>query len=194
LARFLKPWARRRVFSMTPLNLLCLSSRTGARRGCRGGVEVSVDLAREVSLEASPDLAQGAALGGASIDVCAGAWVHAHAPDDGHLQGAVETAVAAAVDPVPGIAGVDTRGRGSIRRRCRILQPPNDRVARLWAFGSLECRGGEGPMILIRRRRVPLASVLQLWNNGHQRCANFAGIASPLFARGPHVPARGSRS
>src|SRR5699024_8165473 len=42
-------------------------------------------------------------------DVGASSWVHAHASDDGHVEGAVQTAVTAAVDAVPhGVA----RGRG----------------------------------------------------------------------------------
>src|SRR5665648_1019251 len=87
----------RRCSSMTPLNLLCSSSRGLVELG--GGVEAPVDLAGEVALEAPTDLSEGASLGRAAFDVGAGAWVHAHAGDHGHVQCAVEASVAAAVDP-----------------------------------------------------------------------------------------------
>src|SRR5665647_556321 len=81
----------RRCSSMTPLNLLCLSSRGGlAFLGCCGAVEVAVDLAGEVALEASTDLAEGAAFSGSALNVGAGGRVHAHAGDDGHVERAVE--------------------------------------------------------------------------------------------------------
>src|SRR5665647_636273 len=94
----------RRCSSMTPLNLLCSSSRGLVELG--GGVEAPVDLAGEVALEAPTDLSEGASLGRAAFDVGAGAWVHAHAGDHGHVQCAVEASVAAAVDSVAdGVAG-----------------------------------------------------------------------------------------
>src|SRR5665647_525741 len=97
----------RRCSSMTPLNLLCLSSRGGlAFLGCCGAVEVAVDLAGEVALEASTDLAEGAAFSGSALNVGAGGRVHAHAGDDGHVERAVEATVTAAVDAVSdGVAG-----------------------------------------------------------------------------------------
>src|SRR5665647_298947 len=103
----------RRCSSMTPLNLLCLSSRGGlAFLGCCGAVEVAVDLAGEVALEASTDLAEGAAFSGSALNVGAGGRVHAHAGDDGHVERAVEATVTAAVDAVSdGVAG---------RRRNRV--------------------------------------------------------------------------
>ena len=86
-----------------PLNLLCMSS---SRRRCDRGVELPVDLTGEVALERAADLARGAPLRGALVDVGAGLGVHAHAGDDGHVQGAVEASVAAAVDAVSnGVAG-----------------------------------------------------------------------------------------
>ena len=71
---------------MRPLNLLCMSS---SRRRCDRGVELPVDLTGEVALERAADLARGAPLRGALVDVGAGLGVHAHAGDDGHVQGAV---------------------------------------------------------------------------------------------------------
>jgi len=61
---------------------------------------VSVDLAGEVSLEAAADVAEGASLGGAALDVGAGSCVRAYAGDDGHVEGPVEASVTAVVDVV----------------------------------------------------------------------------------------------
>ena len=80
------------------MNLLCLSSR---ELGPCSGVETAVDFAGEVALEAAADLSEGAAFGGAALDVGAGSRIHAHAGDDGHVEGTVETSVSTTVDAVP---------------------------------------------------------------------------------------------
>ena len=75
--------------------LLCLSSR-----GCGRSVELAVDTAGEVALKASADLFGAASFGGAALNVGAGIWVAAHAGDDSHVQGAVQSSVSAAVESV----------------------------------------------------------------------------------------------
>ena len=70
---------------------------------------MSVDFAGQLVFETAADLVECASFGGAALDVGAGAGVHAHAGDDGHVEGAVEASVSAAVDAVPdGVPG----GRG----------------------------------------------------------------------------------
>jgi hypothetical protein len=86
------------ILARNPQNLLCLSSSRLVELG--GGVKAAVDLAGEVALEASADLSEGASFGASAFDVGAGAGVHAHAGDDGHVQRAVQAPVAAAVDAV----------------------------------------------------------------------------------------------
>src|SRR5215204_7415611 len=93
---FLKPRAMRRWSSISPLNLLCLSSWI---RGL-GSVELAVDLAGEVALQAAADLSWGSTLGGPSLDVAAGARVHPYASHGSHVQGAVETPISTSVDAV----------------------------------------------------------------------------------------------
>jgi len=67
---------------------------------------VPVDLAGEVPLERASDLAEGASLGGALVNIGAGVGVHSHAGHDGHVECPVEPAVAATVDAVAdGVAG-----------------------------------------------------------------------------------------
>lgn len=101
-----EPERAARRCSSRPLNLPCLSSREFGP-GC--GVEATVDFAGEVALEAASDFAEGASFGGASFEVGTCSWVHAHARNDGHVQGPVEASVTAVVDAVPdGVA----RGRG----------------------------------------------------------------------------------
>ena len=104
MVRFLNPSAVPRRCSSLPLNLLCLSSP--GELILSGGVEAAVDVAGEVALEAATDLPEGAPFGGTALDVGAGSRVHSHAGDDGHVQGAVEASVAAAIDAVSnGVAG-----------------------------------------------------------------------------------------
>jgi len=59
-----------------------------------------VGLAGEVAFEAAHDFGFGAAFGGASCDVVAGALVVVDAVDQGDVQGAVGLAVSAAVEAV----------------------------------------------------------------------------------------------
>src|SRR5689334_3730972 len=83
--------------------LLCLS--TGLRGGVGLGVEPfegPIELSGEVTLEAASDLFGCSSLCSASFDVGAGFGVVGHAGDDGHVQRAVESPVAAAVEPVAG--------------------------------------------------------------------------------------------
>ena len=81
---------------------------------------MSVDLTSEVSLEAATDLSEGAAFCGAAFDVGAGAGVHSHAGDDGHVEGPVQAAITASIDAVPnGVArgGGDRIGAGEAGER-----------------------------------------------------------------------------
>src|SRR4051812_42773913 len=96
--------------------LLYLSSRVRrAGGGGHGGSEGAVELAGDVPLEAASDLAGGLALGGAPGDVGLGGGAAAH-PDHGDgVDGAVERAVAAAVEPVAhgaAAAGLQRAGAG----------------------------------------------------------------------------------
>ncbi len=74
-----------------------------------GVVEVAVEASGEVSLEAAADLAVCLALGAPSVGVGTGLGVMRHADHGDDVQGAVETPVAAAVEPV---AGGVARGGG----------------------------------------------------------------------------------
>src|SRR4051794_11317428 len=99
-----------------PSTLLYLSSRVRrAGGGGHGGSEGAVELAGDVPLEAASDLAGGLALGGAPGDVGLGGGAAAH-PDHGDgVDGAVERAVAAAVEPVAhgaAAAGLQRAGAG----------------------------------------------------------------------------------
>jgi hypothetical protein len=76
------------------MTLLCVSSPGG-------GGECSVELAGDVALEASADFVVGFAFGAAFGDVGVGAGAAAPAGECDVVQGAVEGAVAAAVEPVP---------------------------------------------------------------------------------------------
>ena len=83
--------------------LLCLSS--GVRASVGLGVESfegPVELAGEVALEAASDFFGRSSFCAASLDVGPGVGVVGHAGDDGHVQGTVESPVAAVVGPVAG--------------------------------------------------------------------------------------------
>ena len=67
-----------------------------------GGVEGSVDLAGEVPLEDAADLFGRASFGASLLDVGAGFRIVCHSDDCGHVQGAVQASVSAAVEPVAG--------------------------------------------------------------------------------------------
>src|ERR1035438_3230647 len=80
------------------MTLLCLSTPA----------EGAVEVAGEVALDAAADLLVGLALGPAALDVGQGRRVIAHTGDGDDVQGAVELAVAEAVEPVAvGPAGRD---------------------------------------------------------------------------------------
>jgi hypothetical protein len=86
------------------MTLLCLSSLA----------EGAVEVAGEVALDAAADFPVGLAFGTAVLDVGDGRWVAAHAGDGDGVDGAVELAVAEAVEPVAvGAAGGDRDGRGA---------------------------------------------------------------------------------
>jgi hypothetical protein len=93
------------AFGADQLTLLCLSSG-------HGGVECSVELAGDVALEATLDLVWGLALGGTAVDVGAGSGAVARPGEHDHVDGAVECAVAAAVEAVPD--GVAAAGRDRV--------------------------------------------------------------------------------
>ena len=63
-------------------------------------VEGAVEVAGEVSLDAAPDFLVGLSFGAAALDVGDGRRVAPHAGDRDGVQGAVELAVAEAVEPV----------------------------------------------------------------------------------------------
>src|SRR6476661_5325811 len=101
------------------VTLLCLSSSDfgGADHGCvdHGGGQGAVELAGDVALEAAADLAGGLALGGAAGDVGPSPGAVGHAGQGDGVQGAVERAVAAAVEPVAygaPAAGLEGAGPG----------------------------------------------------------------------------------
>ena len=79
--------------------------------------QCAVDLAGDVALEAADDLGLGDALGGASLDVGAGAWVAAQAAEDDAVEGGVGLAVAAAVEPVRGLFARGGGDRGDAAER-----------------------------------------------------------------------------
>lgn len=74
-----------------------LLSRRTTRLPC-GFVELAVEPAGDVALQAALDLSVGLALGASSFGVAAGGGVEA--VDDDDVQGAVELAITAAVEPV----------------------------------------------------------------------------------------------
>ena len=77
------------------LMLLSMSSGLGAR-------QAAVKLAGDVALERADDLAFGAALGGAALDVGAGAGVVDHAHHDDAPERVICAAVATAVESLAG--------------------------------------------------------------------------------------------
>ena len=83
---------------MRPLNLLCvLRLGTGVHRG---RVQLPVALTGQVALQAPADLFGGRVLGGAAGGVFACPWVNPQSGHDGHVEGLVESTVAASVHPV----------------------------------------------------------------------------------------------
>src|SRR3954451_2375406 len=83
------------------LTLACVSSdHRVVGGGCHGGGEGAVELAGDVPLEAAFDLADGLAFGGAAGDVGLGGGAVAHSDRGDGVDGAVEGAVAAAVEAV----------------------------------------------------------------------------------------------
>ncbi len=64
--------------------------------------ELSEELAGDVALQAADDLAVGLAFGSSSFDVGAGGGVGAESGDHDDVDGAVELAVAGAVESVAG--------------------------------------------------------------------------------------------
>ena len=89
--------------------------RLCAVAGCGGGLDASVEASGECAFEGAADVAVGLAFGGASGLVGAGFWVAAHPGDGDGVQGAVEVAVAAAVESVTGAlaaAGFERRDAG----------------------------------------------------------------------------------
>lgn len=73
------------------MTLLCLSSL----------VLDPVEMPRKVALDAAADFLVGLAFGAAALDVGKGGRVVAHPGDGDDVEGAVELAVAEAVEPVP---------------------------------------------------------------------------------------------
>src|SRR5215469_17491626 len=77
-------------------------------------VELAEEVAGEVALDAAADLAVGFAFGATALDVGLGFRMAAHAADGDGVQGAVELAVAEAVEAVPvGAAGGGRDGCGA---------------------------------------------------------------------------------
>src|SRR5450432_1676898 len=109
------------------MTLLCLSSLA----------EGAVEVAGEVALDAAADLFIGPALGAAALDVGQGRRVIAHAGDGDDVQGAVELAVAEAVEAVAvGPAGRyrDGSSTGQHRECCFAADPPGVGPGRrIWA-------------------------------------------------------------
>src|SRR5262245_12207556 len=100
------------------MTLLCLSSLA----------EGPVEVAGGVALDASADFAVGLALSAASFDVGQGLRVAAHPGHGDLVQGAVELAIAEAVEPVPvGAAGGhrDRGGAGQHGEGCFAANPPS---------------------------------------------------------------------
>ena len=96
----------------------------------------------DVSLEAALDLAWGLAFGGAFGGVGAGSWVVLKSGEDDRVQGAVELAVAAAVEAVAdGLAGGggDRRGPAEHRERGVAAQAAGVRP------GAEQLRGADRP-------------------------------------------------
>ena len=77
--------------------LLCLSSRDW-----RSVFEESVEVAGEVALEQAYGVAGGFAFGDAACDVVLGCWVVQPSLEDHGVQCAVQLAVAAAAESMPG--------------------------------------------------------------------------------------------
>jgi hypothetical protein len=77
--------------------LLWLSSGEGA---WLGGDEEPEEFAADVALEDADDLAAGVSFGGAAGEIFAGSWVVTEAGQGDGVEGAVEAAVAAPVEPV----------------------------------------------------------------------------------------------
>jgi hypothetical protein len=78
--------------------------------------EGAVEVAGEVALDAAADFSVGFAFGSAALHVGDGGGVAAHPADGDDLQGAVELAVAEAVEPVPVGAAGRYRDRGGARQ------------------------------------------------------------------------------
>src|ERR671919_758087 len=94
------------------LTLLCLSRSTC---WCHGSGEVPVELAGDVALDAAANLPWGLSLGGASLDVGAGAGTAADPGQRDGVDGAVQCPVTAAVESMSddsAAAGRDGAGAG----------------------------------------------------------------------------------
>src|SRR5690348_13724095 len=96
------------------LTLLCLSR---VREGFHRSGELPVELAGDVALEAAADFPRGLSFGGAPGDVGAGARAAAHPDQRDGVDSAVERAVAAAVEPVPGGSAAAGRDRAGAAER-----------------------------------------------------------------------------
>ena len=98
--------------------------------------------------EAAADLWEGASFGGSFLDVGACGGVHAHAGYHGHVQGAVQPAVAAAVDPVAD--GVSRRGRDRVHAGetgdCGFRPDPSG----MGSCGKRDCRGDRSDAGLVK--------------------------------------------
>jgi hypothetical protein len=104
--------------------------------------EDAVEVAGEVALNAAADLPVGFAFGPAAFGVGPGWRVAAHAADGNGVPGAVELAVAEAVEPVPvGAAGGDRDGGGpptASRRAASLrMRPAWDHDSRICAAVSV---------------------------------------------------------
>src|ERR1700733_13262730 len=103
--RTLRPTARSSRHSSGFVSLLC---QVGRGRDAVGIVEEVVDAAGEVAFEVADGFAFGFAVGALSGEVDGGAWIGADADDCEHVEGAVESSVAAGVEAVAvGASGGD---------------------------------------------------------------------------------------
>ena len=111
---------------MITVILLCLVKLSRWRSGGFGddsAVERPEELTGEISLEDASDLSGCSALGATTVNVGPGIWVVRHAGDHGHVEGAVQTAVAATIQAVAHSVARRRRDRiysGQRRKGCLV--------------------------------------------------------------------------